>query len=59
MIIFGTDFDGTLYFHDREEHVQKVDVEGIKNFQKTGNLFGLVTGRGDRKSTRLNSSHLA
>lgn len=46
MIIFGTDFDGTLYFHDREEHVQKVDVEGIKNFQKTGNLFGLVTGRG-------------
>lgn len=46
MIIFGTDFDGTLYFHDREEQIQSVDVEAIKNFQKTGNLFGLVTGRG-------------
>lgn len=46
MIIFGTDFDGTLYFHDREEQIQSVDVEAIKNFQKAGNLFGLVTGRG-------------
>lgn len=46
MIIFGTDFDGTLYFHDREEQIQSVDIEAIKKFQKTGNLFGLVTGRG-------------
>lgn len=46
MIIFGTDFDGTLYFHNSEEHIRPEDIEAIKNFQKTENLFGLVTGRG-------------
>lgn len=44
MIVFGTDFDDTLYFHD-ENGVRKEDVEAIRRFQKTGSQFGLVSGR--------------
>lgn len=44
MLIMGTDFDDTLYFHDGRG-IRRKDVEAIRHFQKEGNLFGLCTGR--------------
>lgn len=44
MIVFGTDFDDTLYFHDLGG-IRKQDVEAIRRFQQAGNKFGLVSGR--------------
>lgn len=44
MIIMGTDFDDTLYFHDGRG-IRTKDVEAIRQFQQEGNLFGLCTGR--------------
>lgn len=44
MIIFGTDFDDTLYFH-HQGGVREEDAKAIRRFQAAGNQFGLVTGR--------------
>lgn len=44
MIIMGTDFDDTLYFHDGRGLRDK-DAKAIEQFQQDGNLFGLCTGR--------------
>lgn len=47
MIIFGTDFDDTLFFHDIKG-VRKKDIEAIHRFQKASpnHKFGLISGRG-------------
>lgn len=47
MIIFGTDFDDTLFFHDIKGTRQK-DIEAIRRFQEVSpeHKFGLVSGRG-------------
>lgn len=46
MKIFASDFDNTLFFHDRNNgYIRKEDIEKIKEFQSKGNLFGLCTGR--------------
>lgn len=45
MIIFGTDFDDTLFFHDGRG-VREIDIEAIKRFKEAGYQFGLVSGRG-------------
>lgn len=44
MIIMGTDFDDTLYFHDGRG-LREEDASAIQKFQQEGNLFGLCTGR--------------
>ncbi len=45
MIIFGTDFDDTLFFHDGRG-VRQIDIDAIKRFKEAGYKFGLVSGRG-------------
>lgn len=44
MIVFGTDFDDTLYFHDGRG-IQDSDAQAIRSFQQGGDQFGLVSGR--------------
>lgn len=44
MILFASDFDDTLYFH-QEGGLRPEDIEAIARFQKAGNRFGLCTGR--------------
>lgn len=43
-LIFFSDFDDTLYFHDGRG-LQESDVQAVQEFQKSGNLFVLCTGR--------------
>ena len=46
MIIFASDFDNTLFYHQGENgYSRKEDIEKIEQFQAVGNLFGLCTGR--------------
>lgn len=46
MIIFASDFDNTLFYHQGENgYIRKEDIEKIEQFQAVGNLFGLCTGR--------------
>lgn len=45
MIVFGTDFDDTLYFHNGDGFRQK-DIDAIRRFQQAGHQFGLISGRG-------------
>ncbi len=45
MIIFGTDFDDTLFFHDGRG-VRQIDIDAIQRFKEAGYQFGLVSGRG-------------
>ncbi len=46
MIVFGTDFDDTLYFHSGKElGVRQKDIDAIERFKKAGNQFGLISGR--------------
>lgn len=42
MKIIASDFDGTIYKH---EIVSERDREAVREWQKKGNLFGIVTGR--------------
>ncbi len=42
---FASDFDGTLFFHNRDEQIAQKDIEAIETFQKAGHLFGFCTGR--------------
>lgn len=44
MLGLASDFDGTLYFHDRNGYKEN-DLTKIKEFQKEGHLFGICTGR--------------
>ncbi len=43
--LIASDFDGTLYFSDRPEHVSREDLAAIRDFQAEGGLFGACTGR--------------
>ena len=43
--ILASDFDGTLYYFDRNPHIASVDKEGIRAFQAQGGSFGVCTGR--------------
>lgn len=45
MKLLSSDFDGTLYFHNKEEKMRESDLEAIRKFQQEGNLFGICTGR--------------
>lgn len=46
MKVFASDFDNTLFFHDKDKgYIRKEDIEKIESFQSKGNLFGLCTGR--------------
>lgn len=45
MKALASDFDGTLFFHKRLETVSAADIAAIRDFQKSGHLFGLCTGR--------------
>lgn len=45
MKLLASDFDGTLYFHNKEEKMRESDLEAIRKFQQEGNLFGICTGR--------------
>ncbi len=42
---FASDFDGTIFFNNREEKIAEKDIEAIERFQKAGHLFGFCTGR--------------
>lgn len=44
MILFASDFDDTLFFHDGRG-LQAKDVRKIREFQTKGNCFALCTGR--------------
>lgn len=41
-MILASDFDGTIFI---EGKISKKDIQAIRDFQATGNLFVLVTGR--------------
>ena len=41
-MILASDFDGTIFIEDK---ISKKDIQAIRDFQATGNLFVLVTGR--------------
>lgn len=43
-LLFASDFDGTLFFHDGTGYRDE-DLKAIRDFQKDGNLFGICTGR--------------
>lgn len=46
MIVFGTDFDDTLFFHSGPElGLRQKDIEAIQRYKQSGNQFGLVSGR--------------
>ena len=47
MILFASDFDGTLHFLDPEwnGYFKQKDLKAIQQFRKDGNVFGLCTGR--------------
>ncbi len=45
MKAFASDFDGTLFFHNRPEPINHSDISAIWDYQKQGYLFGLCTGR--------------
>ena len=42
MKVLASDFDGTIYF---EDGFHQEDMKKIKEFQKSGHLFGICTGR--------------
>lgn len=44
MKAFVSDFDGTIFFPEREEKISRNDVYAIKELKKE-NLFGICTGR--------------
>ena len=44
MKAFISDFDGTIFFPEREEKISRNDVYAIKELKKE-NLFGICTGR--------------
>ena len=43
--IFASDFDNTLYFHNKTPRIAPETVTAIRAFQDAGHLFGLCTGR--------------
>lgn len=47
MILFASDFDGTLHFVNEkwEGYFKEEDINAINRFRKEGNVFGLCTGR--------------
>lgn len=45
MKALASDFDGTLYFGNIEGGYKKEDLMKIKEFQESGNYFGICTGR--------------
>lgn len=49
--LFATDFDGTLYHHDRPDPISAADLDAIASFQQAGGLFGACTGRPVRALT--------
>lgn len=46
-LAFASDFDGTLCFHDEPNthEFREADLQAIKDFQASGGLFGICTGR--------------
>lgn len=54
MKIIASDYDGTLRQHDT---VSAEDAESIRRWQKAGNLFGIITGRGLSSLQPLLRSH--
>ena len=42
---FASDFDGTLFMHGDYEGFLEEDLQAIREYQKTGNLFGICSGR--------------
>lgn len=45
MYALASDFDGTLFFDQRNEKISKDDIKSIKQWQQNGQLFGICTGR--------------
>ena len=45
MKAFASDFDGTIYFSEKSEHVKASDIQAVHKFQEQGHLFGFCTGR--------------
>lgn len=45
MLALASDFDKTIYFSEEDVHIKPEDIQGIAEYHKTGNLFGLCTGR--------------
>jgi len=43
--VFASDFDGTLYFYKADIKLPPQSVSKIEEYQKSGHLFGLCTGR--------------
>ena len=43
--VFASDFDGTLYFYQADVKLPPESVKKIREYQASGNLFGLCTGR--------------
>ncbi len=43
--VFASDFDGTLYFYKADVKLPPENVDKIREYQRSGHLFGLCTGR--------------
>lgn len=43
MILFASDYDGTLHF--RDERIRPADLKAIQTFVSEGNIFAIATGR--------------
>ena len=45
MIVFASDFDGTLFYRGETKGIADEDISAIRRFQAEGNAFGVCTGR--------------
>lgn len=45
MYALASDFDETLFFSHRDEKISNEDIHKIKQWQQSGQLFGICTGR--------------
>lgn len=55
---FVSDFDGTLFFADRDVRVRPEDIAAIEEFQKQGYLFGVCSGRTFAEVKRLTENKI-
>lgn len=53
-----SDFDGTLFFRDREITISPRDIEAIRKFQEKGFLFGVCSGRTFREIKELSHNKI-
>lgn len=55
---FVADFDGTLYFPEREIKVDPKEIEAIRKFQEKGFPFGICSGRTFKEIKKLTENKI-